>query len=388
MVERDLSFVPGVDKQHAYSGPSPGQTPRCLVDFFEVGVWSHHLENQSNRSSPVQGVRFFFATDAAEVADTAENRLLGKFGYICVLPASGRVSQEGNLQVSLESLKTVLLGGKAWEANEKAACLLHGKLCPVIFMTTGRPKDRRFGGQDCLFGLFQVGLEAKSTLSCTLTPRPCAAVTLEEMQTLLRSRLQAPLQKGSKRRRRDIAVYSCAGGLMGPPADVALTGAHCKDLWIHGIQGAAASISVNAYCIGDHDILEELRKASCPPRRVNVRIRYDMRQQSKTIPSVFEEEKYRYTLVHPVIVSEDDRALMHKKELIVDAGNEGALVLIGSYNPTCNARGNQESAVRLTDPGVVKLFSDRFDADWNHEIANHSREQPALHTPSSRSSDD
>jgi hypothetical protein len=49
----------------------------------------------------------------------------------------------------------------------------------------------------------------------------------------------------------------------------------------------------------------------------------------------------------------------------VDAARAGALVL-GSFNPTVNARGNQESVVVLRDERV-RAFAARFDEDWVNE---------------------
>jgi phosphatidylserine/phosphatidylglycerophosphate/cardiolipin synthase-like enzyme len=128
------------------------------------------------------------------------------------------------------------------------------------------------------------------------------------------------------------------------------------------------------YCISDSDILEELRKAA--NRNVHVRIRFDSRQQQKTLSSIFEEDRFRRIDVHPIIVSEDDRLLMHKKELIVDAeadGSETCFAVVGSYNPTTTARGNQESVFVLETPSMVQGMRERFDMDWEREEESRQR---------------
>ena len=85
----------------------------------------------------------------------------------------------------------------------------------------------------------------------------------------------------------------------------------------------------------------------------------------------------RHVLVHPVELSADERAIMHKKELVVDAAIEdrpGGLLVVGSYNPTSNARGNQESVFVLADAAVVGAVALRFDQDWAQETRNRERD--------------
>ena len=346
--------------------------------LFSAGVWAQHLQDQNNRAAAVQGVRFFFhdATLPAQPANPEDLEwevLRGARGYICALAQTATVDANGSVRLGLESVKSVLLAGKAWEANRKAFLALCGRVVPVIYMTTGRPKDRRFGSADGLLGLCTMEDVDATSLSCLLVPAasPTGQLSAEATREQIRERVGVGA-RAAKRRRREIPIFSCAGAQMGPlpHAGVALTGAHCRDLWVESIQKASVSIDVNAYCISDLDVLEELRKAAA--RQVLVRVRYDNRQQLRTLAGCFEEERYRQLQVHPVHVSEDERAIMHKKELLVD-GSAGFAV-IGSYNPTANARTNQESAIVQTDAATVRLLSERFELDWQKEECNHSRD--------------
>ena len=158
---------------------------------------------------------------------------------------------------------------------------------------------------------------------------------------------------------------------MGVVDRVAVTGAHSKELYVRSLQSATCTVRLNAYCISDLDIVEELRRAA--ERGVTVKLRYDHRQQTKTNAACFEEDRLRLIEVHPIVVSDDDKLLMHKKELIVDADEEFGFALMGSYNPTTTARGSQESVVRLQDPYAVEVLRARFDCDWKHEEEGRER---------------
>ena len=175
-------------------------------------------------------------------------------------------------------------------------------------------------------------------------------------------------------------MYTPIGGLMGPVSPFASHGSACKDIWVSLIQQAQTSIRVNAYCISDPDIIEELRRAAAPARGVSVRVRYDARQQAKTQQGIFEDDRMRHVQAHPVEVSADERVIMHKKELIVDVVLKGhpepqARLVIGSFNPTCNARGNQESVVTITDVETLHACALRFDHDWAQEVKNHRQRE-------------
>jgi phosphatidylserine/phosphatidylglycerophosphate/cardiolipin synthase-like enzyme len=344
-----------------------------LRDAFESGLWAQHLQDQKNFAAPVQGVRFFFYPEESSSTDADSVSLLrGSRGYICATPKTAQLDADGAIRMSLEAVKDAVQKGKAWEANRKAYLQLVAATAPVpvLHMTVGRPADRRFGASDCLLGLFECVHVDATLLSCLLRPTasPCGCISAEE------ARRQAAEALGGGRavkRRRQLFVYSNAGAQMGPAGRVALTGAHCKDIYVSSLQRAAGTVRLNAFCISDPDVLEELRRAAA--RGVIVRVRYDFRQQSKTLPICFEEERFRHVEVHPVIVSEDDKLLMHKKELIVDAEKQGFYVT-GSYNPTSNARGSQESVCVHADRDVLQLLAERFDADWAQEEQNLTRE--------------
>ena len=348
-----------------------------LRDAFEGGVWVQHLQDQKNLAAPVQGVRFFFFPQPH--AQDADSLLRGGGGYICVTPKTAQVIGDGAIKMSLEAAKDVVQKGKAWDANKKAYVQLMGAGAPVpvLYMSTGRPADRRFGASDCLLGIFACLEGDVADLSCTLTPvaSPCGRIPLEATRAHVRETLDGRATK----RRRQLFVYSCAGAHMGPAGRVALTGAHCKDVYVSSLQRATSTVRLNAYCISDPDVLEQMQRATA--RGVSVRVRYDFRQQSKTLPVCFEEERFRHVGVHPVLVSEDDKLIMHKKELIIDAEKAGGFYVIGSYNPTSNAKGSQESVFVHTDADVLQLLAERFDADWTHEEQNRAREVRALQAP-------
>ena len=102
--------------------------------------------------------------------------------------------------------------------------------------------------------------------------------------------------------------------VLGPTQNEALTGLHCKDLWISVIESACQKLDINAFCISDIEILDALARATL--RGVNVRLRFDKRQQDKTTACI-EEDQYARINVHPVVVCTFDKnATMHKKELI------------------------------------------------------------------------
>ena len=356
-----------------------------LHSAFERGIWNQHLADQANRAASVQGVRFFFAPAVATPVEqrSDEDVLLGVHGYITALPATVQLDEtSGELKVSLSQMKAWLQSNKAWETNRRAYASLIGTVVPLLHMHRGRPKDRRFGGNDALLGTFLVREDDASVLSCTLVARGTGA--LNDVTVMHASRAFLTDNRGVKRRRRDLPLYSPAGGLMGPSGSFAVNGASCKDVWIAHIQQAQCSIRVNAFCISDPDIIEELRRATA--RRVLVRVRYDARQQAKTQQGLFEDDRMRHILVHPVELSADERAIMHKKELLVDAAIEdrpGGLLVVGSYNPTSNARGNQESVFVLADAAVVGAVALRFDQDWAQETRNRERDvlQASLASP-------
>ena len=213
-------------------------------------------------------------------------------------------------------------------------------------MRRGRPKDKRFDHDDGLLGLFRIELRDTDVMSCSLVSVPSGKFSLTEQTRILCSRFNVNDGRPLKRKLRDIPIYYAAGSQMGNPSMTAHSGAHAKDIWVSRIQEAQESIRINAYCLSDPDILEALRYASNPPRDVKVRVRYDYRQQGKMAALGLCCERYSNVDVHPVVVSEDERVLMHKKELIVDAepGAGHPVLVLGSYNPTSSARSNQESA--------------------------------------------
>jgi len=351
-------------------------------DIFETGLWTQHLQDQGNRAATVQGVRFFFggstprpSEEVLRTDDEEEGKLLrGHHGYVCALPKTMKLEENGTLRVSMESLKDVLKDGKAWEANRRGFAALVGRRVPAIFMSVGRPKDKRFGASDAFLGIYELQEVDAENLVCRLVPSssPSGAITEAAARQELGTALE--LRRGAKRRRREIPVYSCAGGNMGPAGSMAMTGAHCRDLWVESLQSATMSVRVNAFCISDPDVLEEIRKAASLGRGLSVSLRCDAKQQAKTLQGLFEEERYRHVLVHPVVVSEDDRLIMHKKELIIDAELESGFAVVGSYNPTVNARGSQESVFVLRDKEVVQALAVRFDSDWANEERNRARE--------------
>jgi hypothetical protein len=265
----------------------------ALADAFLRGVWAQHLADQHSRSASVQGVRLFFA--AAEPAEDEAARLRGLGGYVCAL--QGFVRRQGDaLQLDFARVKSALVASKAWDANYRAFLQLQGCTVAVISLENGRPKERKFAPTDELLGLYVLEVLDADVLACELQPALTCA----------------------KRRR----VYSCAGAMMGSAADMGFTGMHCKDIWIQALRRAELDVRVNAYCIADPDILEELRSAAA--RGVAVRVRYDHRQQSRTLPGVFDEERFREVAAHALIVSQDERLLMHKKELSAPGRCAGA----------------------------------------------------------------
>jgi hypothetical protein len=361
-----------------------------LKSAFERGIWNQHLADQANPAASVQGVRFFYAPaqppPSTRQRSEEETLLLGHYGYVTLLPETVQIDEvTGHLRLSLAQHKTWLQNKKAWESNRKAFAALAGTVVPVIHMQRGRPKDKRFGGNDALLGTFLLTEEDASVLSCVLSPAPwpptAAGQGLDE--ALVRQRSHDLLGgKGVKRRRGELPVFSPLGGFMGPVGTFACNGTACKDVWITHIQRARINIRINAFCISDPDIIEELRRAAAPARAVAVRIRFDARQQAKTQQGIFEDERMRHIHAHPVELSADDRAIMHKKELMVDVLLNGeyatapeppACLVIGSYNPTANARGNQESVVVVSDAETVRACALRFDQDWALEIRNHER---------------
>jgi phosphatidylserine/phosphatidylglycerophosphate/cardiolipin synthase-like enzyme len=305
----------------------------------------------------------------------------------------------GNVKLSLTHLKSWLQRKKAWEANRKAFTMLAGKIVPVIHLQQGRPRDKRFSGSDTLLGTFLVTEEDENVLSCLLCPRPWKDIAdntgLDERMINRFSHGFLSGEKDSKKRRRELPIYSPNGGLMGPANIFASNGTACKDVWITQIQTAKLNIRINAFCISDPDIIEELRKAAAPARGVEVRIRYDARQQIKTQQGIFEDERMRYVLAHPVEISAEERVIMHKKELLVDFDPEvhghdqdgrstrldSCSLVMGSYNPTLNAKGSQESVIVITDVDVVKACAERFDHDWEQEARNLARETSVSFSP-------
>jgi hypothetical protein len=219
-------------------------------EIFEAGVWALHLQDQNNRTARVQGVRFFFHNTAPDSVEASSTHMLmrGDCGYICVLARSVSVEANGVLYTSLEAIKPALQSGKAWDTNRKAYHALADAIVPVIYMTTGRPKDRRFGVQDCFLGLFRVQHIDPSVLSARLSPvaSACGLISTQRIQEAVRERLGEEGGRPPKRRRREIPVYHCAGSQMGAAGSIALTGAHCKDLWIQSVQRATVSLRINA----------------------------------------------------------------------------------------------------------------------------------------------
>uniref|UniRef100_A0A6C0BZR9 Phospholipase D-like domain-containing protein n=1 Tax=viral metagenome TaxID=1070528 RepID=A0A6C0BZR9_9ZZZZ len=347
-----------------------------MLKHFEQGIWAQHLKDQKNSQASVQGVRFFYAdsspSDGFQLAECSSEwpaaAMSGATGYICVTPKTARVNADGTLKVSLDGLKDMLVKRKAWESNRKAYVKLQNMKVPVVFMSVGRPPDRKFGARDGLLGLFLCSHMDPDILSCKLTSCDSGCGTFPALPTEdLQKFFDMCTQPGRKRRRELLVCYT-TGCLMGAVDRLALTGAHCKDLYIQSLQRAKHSIRLNAYCISDQDIIEELRFAT--ERGVAVKLRYDHRQQTRTNASCFEEERLRLVQVHPIVVSEDEKLIMHKKELLVDADEEGAFVVLGSYNPTITARGSQESVVRLEDPYLVESLRKRFEWDWAQEEAS------------------
>lgn len=360
--------------------------------MFEQGIWTQHLQDQKNYSAVVQGVRYFFAPDVVPVnksggakeqsksggakEQSTSDILKGTNGYICVTSKTARLEGEG-LRVSLDSMKDVLTKKKAWEANRRGfgQVVVARKSVPVIFMSNGRPQDRRFGASDCLLGLFTCVPLDPEMLSCKLIPcsSGCGAAASE---TLLEACFDG---KGSKRRRRTLPIYSTCGLIMGPSLSAGLTGAHAKDMYIQSLQRATNTVRLNAFCISDPDILEELRRATV--RGVRVKVRYDFRQQNKTFASCFEEDRFRLIEVHPVMPSEDEKIIMHKKELLIDAEEAQGFALMGSYNPTVSAKSSQESVVSIKDPAILPALKDRFDYDWKHEEESYLRQDAIQQCP-------
>lgn len=351
-----------------------------LLKCFEQGIWVQHLKDQKNSNASVRGVRFFFAEiplpvgnqqpsqDPSSYTDTL---MRGTSGYVCVTPKTVSSEGEGVLKVSLDCMKDMLVKKKAWDTNKKAYAQLMNMKVPVIFMSVGRPVEGKFGTSDRLLGLFHCTPLDPDVLSCTLTTceSDCGLVHLtppQELDDHFDSSTRA-----ARKRRRELPVYYATGCLMGIIDRVAVTGAHSKELYVRSLQSATSTIRLNAYCISDLDVVEELRRAS--ERGVVVKLRYDHRQQAKTNATCLEDDRLRLVEVHPVVVSEDDKLLMHKKELIVDAGEELGFVLLGSYNPTSTARGSQESVVRVQDAYVVETLQKRFDWDWKQEEEGQQR---------------
>lgn len=352
-----------------------------LVNSFTSGIWGQHLRNQNNASAPVQGVRFYYSNPLNEITHPMDidEHMRGLYGYICVTPKIIHI-EKGVLKVSLGGMKDFLIKGKAWDANKRAYNRLTNSKVPVIFMHTGRPSTRKFGVGDRLIGLFRCTSTDPEDLSCSLEAcdSDCGFITststsksIKDFEEWLESATRAD-QKVGQKRRRELPIYHSKGCILGDCDPVAVTGIHSKELYIRSLQCATKTICLNAFCISDMDIIEELRKAS--ERNVNVKVRVDHRQQTRTNPVCFEDSRLHKIEVHAVVVSEDDKLLMHKKELLVDSDIDSGFVLIGSYNPTTTARGSQESVVRIDDHKISKLLQSRFAFDWNQEEHSHRSE--------------
>lgn len=392
---RSASVLPGNRDDCATPVAASPEKIEILNSAFEQGIWNQHLADQANRAAPVQGVRFFYApvqSTPASVRGRSEDEalLLGHYGYVTLLPETVQIDEgTGHLKLSLAQHKTWLQSKKAWESNRKAFAALVGTVVPVIYMQHGRPEDKRFGCNDALLGTFLLTENDANVLSCVLSPAPyslgSAGSHLDKTTVKQLSHNFLSEGKGVKRCRKELPVFSPLGGFMGPVGSFACNGTACKDTWITHIQRAKVNIRINAFCISDPDIIEELHRAAAPGRGVSVRLRYDARQQARTHQGIFEDNRMRYIHAHPVELSADDRFIMHKKELMVDVvltedyrgiGHKSAAtcLVIGSYNPTAKAIGNQESVVVVSDAATLWGCALCFDQDWAQEIRNHERE--------------
>lgn len=305
---------------------------------FQAGVWQQHL--RAERGSAVKGVRMFFGGHAKQEAPGAD-------GYVCVLPQTQQELSDGVREVSLASMKQALKAGKAWQANMDGLRAIDGRAVPVIFMACGRPADKRFGSEDRLLGRFTVTITDEENLACRLTPT-------DDLDRLTPGRKRCSAKCADRPKRR---IYSSVGAA--PPMPFALTGAESRNLWLSVIRAARTSICINAYCMSDSDILQQLLDAQT--RGVEVRVRLDARQQLRTMESELPVPS------HLVSVSSDDRLLMHKKELLADPQQASRRLVVGSYNPTLNARTSQESAFLLTDAPTIQAVAERFEQDWRLE---------------------
>lgn len=362
------------------------------AQLLKSGIWNVHMRDARSESARVRGLRYYFeGVGSRPLADAGEGRsqIPGSDGYVALVPQSIRSVDDAtqSLQVDLTHARDFLVSKRAWDSNVRGLSSCSQRAVPVVWVREMRPARMCLGASDVLLGHFRCVAQDMASLACTLTSDD--QNEWERARDLLRHRVSVDLpgkevsgrdtagnEPCRKRRRLEDAsstelqqtVYTPRGALMGPRARENFTGHHCKDAWVAAIQRASATISIQAFCISEPEILSEL--AAAARRGITIRIRVDARQQdSGALAPLLEEHGGAAVAVHPVVVSEDDeRCLMHKKELIVDGLTEredSSCLVTGSYNPTYRARFNQESALCVMDFASVSSFAQRFDHDWS-----------------------
>ena len=355
------------------------------------GIWTVHMREVHSQGARVRGLRYYYEGGAGGQSDARGALVrapLGSDGYVALVLQGIRAVNEETKSIStdLAHARDFLMSKRAWDSNFRGLRSCAHRVVPVLWVQEMRPARMCPGPSDILLGNFLCVPHDMESLACTLTLQPAASdpqgkTAWERVLALNRERLAEsagePRENQRKRRRhRDDScsgsslrvVYTPRGALMGPVRPECFTGLHCKDAWVAAVQGAHDTVDIQAFCLSEPEILEELGAAA--RRGVVVRLRVDARQQDSSVLAVLLEEHGGTSVtVHPVVVSEDDeRCHMHKKEVIVDGHKQrdGTSCLVtGSYNPTYRARFNQESALCVRDFTSVLHFAQRFEHDWS-----------------------
>lgn len=341
--------------------------------IFKEGIWQQHVAT---------GRTMFFYYDAKEEKSNTDDKLYaGAVAYVTATISEVSAISDTCITLDLKRIEALLDSfPQLWHHNKRNLVNMSGLTVPVIGVARGRPKTLKWGDHDCFLGMFSV-----------TTQGDCAHLRVDR-DAGYRAKLEAlqgmELENGRLRGRPEKRMELENGRLKGPPekrakcagTEVLREGAplgpvraynensqQCKESYRSAIRDSRRYLWLNAYSLTDGDIISDIVAAWA--RGVEVRIRYDRCQSEKC-----DGASYAVDMLVCQIPAENVHAvtypspwkLMHKKELFTDYGSMCRL-LTGSYNPTKNAQGNEESCYCITDEAVTCRAAEVFIYSWDQE---------------------
>lgn len=137
--------------------------------------------------------------------------------------------------------------------------------------------------------------------------------------------------------------------------------------WVQAIANARHAIDLNAYVLTDGSLIRALKAAA--RRGVTVRILLEPHPYRAAWAPAFTRARLADSgvVLHAAPARFSKRyAFDHAKYLVVDPGHADQVALFGSANSTTSAvdGGNLEDDLETTQPAVVHVLTQVFDADW------------------------